>query len=131
MFEKIVFFNIMFCWFFVVSTPKMDSKSRFFDACPKTSIGWKSLQNPGCAQKNQGSDFKKSFKNRFNDALDEGIAKSLPNIDFDLHLDLPKPPQVPPKSTRGANTWSLERVWFRDAMQVARKSSEGNGGRRL
>ena len=109
----------------------MDPKSKFFQAFPKTSIWWKSLQNTGCAQKNQGADFQKSPKNRFNNALDEGIAKSFPKIDFNLHLDLPKPPQVPPKSIRDANKWSLERVWFRDAMEIARKSSESNGGRRL
>ena len=109
----------------------MDPKSVFLQAFSKTSIWWKSLQNTGCAQKNQGSDFKKSPKIRFNNALGKGIAKGLPKIDFNLHLDLPKPPQVPPKSTRDANKWSLERVWFRDAMQPARKSSEGNGGRRL
>ena len=109
----------------------MDPKSVFLQAFSKTSIWWKSLQNTGCAQKNQGSDFKKSFKNRFNNALSEGIAINLPDMDFYLHLDLPKPPQDPPKSIRDANKWSLERIWFRDAMETARESSEINGRRRL
>ena len=47
----------------------MGPRSIFLKAFSKTSIGWKSLQNIGCAQKNQGSDFC---------ALDEGIKKHHP-----------------------------------------------------
>ena len=120
MFEKIIFFSIMFSHFFVALASQNGSQIRFFTSFFENVDLVKILTKHWLCAENQGSDFKKSTKNQFNNALGEGIAKNLP-----------KPPQVPPKSTRGANTWSLERVWFRDAMQVARKSSEGNGRRRL
>ena len=103
MFERMIFFNIVFSQFFVALASQMDPKSIFLKAFSKTSICWKSLQDTGCAQKNQGSDLKKSLKNRFNNALSEGIAKNLPDMHFYLHLDLPKPPQNPPKPNWGAN----------------------------
>ena len=59
------------------------------------------------------------------------VLKNHPRIDFYFHLDFPKPPKNPPKSNWDANKWGLERSLFRDAMQLARKSSQTNGGRRL
>jgi len=42
-------------------------------------------------------------------------------------LGRPKPPQIPLKSTRDAKKCDLERSLFRDAMGIARRSSEVNG----
>ena len=62
--------------------PKRMPNRAFFPSFFENIDLAKSLQNTGCAQKNQGSDFKKSLKNRFNNALSEGIAKNFQKIDF-------------------------------------------------
>ena len=57
--------------------------------------------------------------------------KKLDKIDFDLHFGVPKPPEIPPASSRNAKKWHLEQSLFRDAMEIARASAEINGSRRL
>ena len=73
----------------------------------------------------------KRSKNDAETQLKKTSGKYLCRIDFDLHFNLRKPPQSLPKSMRDANAWSLEHVWFRDAMDLARKSSKSNGAQRL
>ena len=101
MFEKITFCNTMLSRFFAVLASLNGSQIKFFPNFFGNITLAKSLQNTGCAQKNQSSDFKKSQKNRFNNALGEGIAKNFPNIDFNFHLDLSKPSPCPSKVDSG------------------------------
>ena len=77
------------------------------------------------------SGLKKSTQNRCQFAFEKASKKNSPKIDFGVDFGLPKPPKITPKSRRGAKKLGLERSLFRDAMEIARKSSEVNGSRRL
>ena len=71
----------------------------FFASFSKTSILCKSLQNTGCAHKNQGSDIKKRKNHKKIDSKThskKASQKNFPKIDFGLHFGLPKPFQNRP-----------------------------------
>ena len=74
---------------------------------------------------------KKRSKNDAETQLKKTSEKYLSRIDFDLHFNLRKPPQIAPKSSRDAKKRGLGRSLFRDAMETVSKSSEINGSRRL
>ena len=74
---------------------------------------------------------KKRSKNDAETQLKKTSEKYLSRIDFDLHFNLRKPPQIAPKSSRDANRRGLGLSLFRDAMDLARKSSQINGPQRL
>ena len=57
--------------------------------------------------------------------------KRLSKIDVDLHLGLPKPPEIAPKSSRDAKKMGLGRSLFCDAMQTASKSARVSGAQRF
>ena len=59
------------------------------------------------------------------------LQKKLPKIDFSIHFSFPKPPKIIPKSFEIAPQSDAERSLFRDAMEIANKSSQVNGERRL
>ena len=66
----------------------------------------------------------KTTKKRIEKAFQNNIEKRCQKIEFWHPFWLPKSSNLAPKS-------DAKRSLFRDAMQLARKSSEGNGGRRL
>ena len=53
--------------------------------------------------------------------------KNLQKIDFGFFLGLPEPPEIPPNSFEILLESDVERSLFRDAMEIANKSSEGIG----
>ena len=69
----------------------------------------------------------KRSKNDAETQLKKTSGKYLCRIDFDLHFNLRKPPKIAPKSTRDAKKRGLGRSLFRDAMEMARKSSQVSG----
>ena len=73
----------------------------------------------------------KTSKNDAKMRSNKNIAKKLPNIDFGIHFGLPKLPDIALKSIWDAKKLGRERSLFRDAMGMARKSSQINGNRVL
>ena len=103
----------------------------FFQYVLKTSILRKSLRNTGCAHKNQGSDFQKTKKI---------CKKSKPKRVREKHrkktsqksiLASILAPQTLPKRLEKRPGTAARRSLFRDAMEIARRSSEAGGSRRF
>ena len=67
---------------------------------------------------------KKQIENRCKNAIENNIEKKDSKIRSGLPFWLPKTSKIAPQS-------DAKRSWFRDAMDLARKSLEVNGGRRL
>ena len=125
-------FFIDFSWF---GHPKMNPKLNFLGRCFENIDFVKISQNHW---KTNGFHWflevrpsKKRSKNDAETQLKKTSEKYLSRIDFDLHFNLRKPPQIAPKSSRDANRRGLGLSLFRDAMDLARKSSKSNGAQRL
>ena len=71
------------------------------------------------------------MKNRCENAFEKNIEQKLSKIDLGINFGLPKPPKIASKTSKIALQSDAERSLFRDAMKIARKSSEVNGTHRL
>ena len=79
----------------------------------------------------QVASLQKNIQNRCENAFEKNFEKNFAKLDFGLHLDPPKPPEILPKSSKIPPRSDVERCLFRDAMETARTSSEVNGRQRL
>ena len=79
----------------------------------------------------QVASLQKNIQNRCENAFEKNFEKNLAKIDFGLHFGIPKPPEILPKSFEILLENDVERSLFRDAMQIAKKSSEVNVPRPL
>ena len=127
-----MFFNIIFSRFFVVLTSEHEAKIDYFSNAFRkrrfcknrapVEAGARFLRFGTC--KNRPKIDAKTLSKK---ALQKHLAK----IDFGLRFGLPKPPEIPPKSFKIPLESDVERSLFRDALGLAKKSSQGNGNRRL
>ena len=132
MLKKHMLCNIICSRFFVALASENDSKIQlFFGTFSKTSILRKCSETLAVRTKIKVRSLQKRKKNH--QKIDsqthskKASKKSFPEIDFGLHFDL----RNPPKTFKIAPKSEAKRSLFRDAMQLARKSAEINGRRRL
>ena len=74
---------------------------------------------------------KKTTGNGCQNALKKNIEKNSSKIDFGVHFGVPKPPKMLRKPSQIASQSDAEQSLLRDAMEIAKKSSQGNGGHGL
>ena len=103
----------------------------FFQYVLKTSILRKSLRNTGCAHKNQGSDFKKTRKSAKKSKPKHSREKHRKRTSQKSILASILAPQTLPKRLEKRPGTAARRSLFRDAMEIASKSSQVGGSRRF
>ena len=133
--KKTYFWTPFFIDFSSFWPPKMDPKSSFFRIfCENDDLAKISKNH----RKNNGFWwFLRVWASKNPTKIDaktlsqKTSKKNLSKIDFALGFGLQKPPQTPPKSNKNALQSDVQRSLFCDAMEIAKKSAEGNGSRRL
>ena len=73
------------------------------------------------------SNLRKPMKNRYQNVFEKTSPKNLLKATFCVHLGLPKPLKIAPKTIEIPSRSDAERSLLRDAMQLANKSLEVNG----
>ena len=123
-------FNTFFSRFFMVSAAKNDSKievfsyffrrRRFFENEKKT------LKNLWFLLIFQVSEPPKKHPKSMPKRI-QNIEEKFPKNRFCLPFCLPKPPKIDPKTTKIPPQSDVKRIFFSDAMETTRSSSESNG----
>ena len=127
MLKKYVFSNTVFHRFFLVLASENVPKSMIFSIILKNVDFVKImvfLKENWCFS---GFELSKNDQRSMPTPFEKQLEKNLPKFDFGIIWASPKFP----KNTKIAPRSDVKRSLFRDAMELTRKSSEVNGGRRL
>ena len=128
--KKKTFFNIICSCFFIVLASKNEANITIFSDmfrkrrfCKFTKTIEKAIVFLDCSRSESPEIDEKSIPKR----IRKNIAKNDPKIDFGVRVYCPKPPKIAPKSRKIVPRSDAERSLFRDAMEIAKKSSKVTG----